>query len=310
MKSSTFFSAAVVATMALAQRPSNISMCDYYTTALLKNNTAENQYTLLTLVVNTAVIGNYTMPNVGIAVPGILAKGMYNGTEVNLLPYFNGGLASSNRGNSKGVAINFLDGGGAEPLMMNKPANDITSHQFKLLTHLYQYFGYLLGCSMYGGMGFPSYMGHGSQGQVHKFMALDPFQVGYFITQVGLSAASFGVTDEDVMTVGTALAKIFDVRCAPNTTVIPEQGPQPQSICQDESCPLSPNDTCAAYMPEPEPVAVNATLAMGEGRNVTNATSTIMNPSSSSMIPSTGAGSLMTQSMGLLGSIVLLALAL
>ena len=43
---------------ALAQRPSNISICDYYTTALLTNNTAKNQNTLLTLLVNTAVIGN------------------------------------------------------------------------------------------------------------------------------------------------------------------------------------------------------------------------------------------------------------
>ena len=43
---------------AVAQRPSNVSICDYYTTALLKNNTALNQKTLLTLVVNTAVIGN------------------------------------------------------------------------------------------------------------------------------------------------------------------------------------------------------------------------------------------------------------
>lgn len=43
-----------------AQRPSGTSICDYYTTALLKDNTAANQYTLLTLLVNTAVIGNYT----------------------------------------------------------------------------------------------------------------------------------------------------------------------------------------------------------------------------------------------------------
>jgi hypothetical protein len=43
---------------ALAQRPANISICDYYTTALLKENTAANQKTLLTLVVNTAAIGN------------------------------------------------------------------------------------------------------------------------------------------------------------------------------------------------------------------------------------------------------------
>lgn len=56
-----FFTAITVAAAvsgALAQRPSNTSVCDYYTTALLMNNTAENQYKLLTLVVNTAVIGN------------------------------------------------------------------------------------------------------------------------------------------------------------------------------------------------------------------------------------------------------------
>ena len=112
-----------------AQRPANMSICDYYTTALLKDNTAKNQYTLLTLLVNTAVIGNYTQPNVGVVVPGILAPGKYNGTDVNLLPYFDGGLASTNDGGSSGVAQNFLDDGGAVPLTMNMPANGTNSNQ-------------------------------------------------------------------------------------------------------------------------------------------------------------------------------------
>jgi len=42
----------------LAQRPENTSICDYYTAALLKDNTAENQYSVLALLVNTVVIGN------------------------------------------------------------------------------------------------------------------------------------------------------------------------------------------------------------------------------------------------------------
>lgn len=50
--------AAAVSGLAVAQRPTNTSICDYYTTALLMNNTAANQATLLTLVVNTVVIGN------------------------------------------------------------------------------------------------------------------------------------------------------------------------------------------------------------------------------------------------------------
>jgi hypothetical protein len=111
---------------ALAQRPANVSMCDYYTTALLMNNTAANQYTLLTLLVNTAVIGNYTKPNVGIAVPGILTP------------------SDHERGTRK------------------------LTHISTLLTHLYEYFGVLLGCSTVGSSGFPAYGGSSSQYQVHK----------------------------------------------------------------------------------------------------------------------------------------------
>lgn len=128
MLSKTFILLAAAGSV-VAQRPDGTSICDYYTKALLKENNSTNQYTLLTLVVNTAVIGNYTKPNVGIMVPGILTPGKYNNTKVNLLPYFNGGLKSSNRGGDVGVAINFLDDGGAVPLMMNKPANGTESHQ-------------------------------------------------------------------------------------------------------------------------------------------------------------------------------------
>lgn len=106
----------------------NVSVCDKYTTALLMDNNSTNQYTLLTLLVNTVVIGNYTQPNKN-AVPGILAKGEYMGTEVNLLPYFDGTLLSSNRGGDSGVSINFLDDGGAEPLKKNMPSNGKDSQQ-------------------------------------------------------------------------------------------------------------------------------------------------------------------------------------
>ena len=107
--------------LAVAQRPSNTSICDYYSNALLNSTSPTAEYTLLTLIVNTAVIGNYTKPNVGIAVPGILAPGNVNGTAVNLLGYFDGMLESSNRGGSSGVSVNFLDDGGAVPLMNNMP---------------------------------------------------------------------------------------------------------------------------------------------------------------------------------------------
>ena len=109
-----------------AQRPENISICDFYTPALFGENSAANQYKLLTYLVNTVVIGSYNNSNAKAAdvkVPGILTPGEFNGTKVNLLPYFNGGLKSTNRGDTAGVAVNFLDDGGAQPLMENKPGD-------------------------------------------------------------------------------------------------------------------------------------------------------------------------------------------
>ncbi|KAH7146213.1 hypothetical protein EDB81DRAFT_721107 [Dactylonectria macrodidyma] len=251
--------AATAAVSVTAQRPSDTPICDYYTTALLKNNTAENQLTLLTVLVNTVVIGNYTEPNVGIKVPGILAPGKINDTDVNLLPYFDGELASSNRGGEMGVAVNFLDGGGAAPLMKNKPADDDSSNQYFLLTHLYQFFGSLLGCSMQGMSGFDAYTGEASMYQVHKFMDLDYAEVTYFVTQVGMAAASFGVAEDDIKIVATALNSLFNVRCAPATTVIKAQGSELQSICIAKSCPLAMDGVCSKYDTPVEPKNATAT---------------------------------------------------
>lgn len=246
-----------------AQRPSDTSVCDYYTTALLKNNTAANQATLLTLVVNTVVIGNYTQPNVGIAVPGILAKGTFNGEEVNLLPYFDGSLASSNRGGKTGVAVNFLDGGGAAPLKENKPANSESSQQYFLLTHLYQFFGSLLGCTQQGMAGFPAYSGSPSMYEAHKFMALDENELGYFITQVGLAAASFGVAEADITGVAMALQSLFGMRCSAPATVIPAQGAQLQAICIKSTCPqATAMPQCDAYAAVVEPSSVSMSMSM------------------------------------------------
>lgn len=134
MYSISLLSAIAAATIAAAQRPANTSICDYYTTALLKDNNPSNQATLVTLLVNTAVIGNYTLPNANVTVPGILAQGQsYNKTPVNLLPYFDGSLASSNRGGSQAKSINFLDDGGATPLKSNMPSNGTSSNQLFVL---------------------------------------------------------------------------------------------------------------------------------------------------------------------------------
>lgn len=120
-------------------------------------------------------------------------------------------------------------------------------------------------------------------------MALDYNEMSYFNQQVGLAAASFGVADEDVAEVGTALDKLFSYRCSAPTTVIPEHGPQLQSMCTSEDCPLAENATCALY--ENDGVGMEPKNATMPTTNTTSGSSgnssmpSPMTPSSSSDIP-------------------------
>lgn len=117
-------------------------------------------------------------------------------------------------------------------------------------------------------------------------MDLSYAEVGYFITQVALSAASFGVAQSDLQIVGAALGSIFDVRCAPPTAVIPAQGAQLQSICTDMTCPLAANDSCALYQTNiTEPASATMSSMMASGTASATASS-----SSKPATPSAGAG--------------------
>lgn len=85
---------------------------------------------------------------------------------------------------------------------------------------------------MYGATTDP-YAGDPSMYEVHKFMALDEAEFGWFVMNVGLSAASFGVSAADVSAVGSALNSLFGYRCEPEEIIPPVQGPWLQSICTD-----------------------------------------------------------------------------
>lgn len=78
-------------------------------------------------------------------------------------------------------------------------------------------------------------------------MALDPYEIGYFITQVGLAAASFGVAQSDIDAVATALFSLFSYKCSPPVTVVPAQGKVLDSVCVDATCPEAPNAACGLY---------------------------------------------------------------
>jgi hypothetical protein len=129
---------------------------------------------------------------------------------------------------------------------------------------LYEYIGASLGCSAYGKTDFPTYGGNTNMYEVHKFMDLDVYQFGYFVAQVGASAASFGVAEADIEVVATALNTLFGYRCSPPTAVLPGQTPQPESICIADDCPIAPKADCSIYAPvmEPKTVSMMASATM------------------------------------------------
>jgi len=80
-----------------------------------------------------------------------------------------------------------------------------------------------------------------------RFMDLSYAEVTYFIEQVGMSAASFGAAQDDVVAAGTALGNLFNYRYSAPAVVVPSQGAQLQSICTDSTCPIAANATMDMY---------------------------------------------------------------
>ena len=106
-------------------RPNHVSICDHWASQIYGNDTAEAQEQFITVFFNQVFVGNYTTPNIGIAVTGIAAPAVFDGHDVNLLPFFDGALySSSNYANPPlGTVKIFLDGGGATPLLANTSSN-------------------------------------------------------------------------------------------------------------------------------------------------------------------------------------------
>jgi hypothetical protein len=200
------------------------SICDTYTTALFTVNNSTNQLSLITAVVNLAVLGDASL-----SVPGILAP------EGGLAPIFAGAGPTTNEG-GVAVTVNFLDGG---------------SNQMVLLEHLYQFFGSLIGCTA---AGFPAYGGVPSMFEVHRFMDVNKTENDFFIAQVGLAAGALGVTQADVTIIANLLDTTFNRRCSKPLTAddgVPGFliGSKP-SVCTVETCPLDSDPDTACSMPE------------------------------------------------------------
>lgn len=100
---------------AQAQRPSNASTCDYYALARYGANTSTTQFQLVQGIVASAFGGKFNLSHMPSDLTGILTPGIFENLEVDLTPWFDGSIPSTNLNNAP-VGLNWLDGGGIEPL--------------------------------------------------------------------------------------------------------------------------------------------------------------------------------------------------
>jgi hypothetical protein len=106
---------AILFGLSLAQRPSNTSTCDYYAQNLYGANTNYTQFQLMQSIIALAFNGGHNLSNVSSEITGILNAGTFQGVNVDLRPFFNGSIDSTNL-NNQAVAIDWLDDGGPYPL--------------------------------------------------------------------------------------------------------------------------------------------------------------------------------------------------
>lgn len=112
-----------------AERPADVTPCDFYTKKTIGDITPANQQLLMALVLHSAILGPYSKYN---TVPvndftGALIPRQFQGSFVDLRPYFNGAFASTNTGKGIGESVNFLDDGGADAALQSKPSNGNTN---------------------------------------------------------------------------------------------------------------------------------------------------------------------------------------
>jgi hypothetical protein len=106
--SKMLFLLAVFFATVLGQRPDNTSLCDYYAEALYGTNSNVTQFRLIQSIVGLAFAGPFNLPNASSDLTGIWNPGTFNGHSVNLRPWFNGSIASTNVDN-QALAVNWLD---------------------------------------------------------------------------------------------------------------------------------------------------------------------------------------------------------
>lgn len=117
-------------------------------------------------------------------------------------------------------------------------------------------------------------------------MDLDSAQVTYFVTQVGLAAASFGVAKEDIAAAADAINSIFNVKCAAPMAVLKNTTAELQSICIADDCMLAKNATCDKYEKASMPSKASSSTASMTGTMMPTGTMSGSMTMTESMSPS------------------------
>lgn len=101
--------------LAICQRPSTLSVCDYYAAQKYGSNSTANQLQLVQHIVSLAFAGRGNLTNISAESTGIMNPGVFENNTLDLKIFFNGSIASTNF-NGAAAGINWLDGGGLTPL--------------------------------------------------------------------------------------------------------------------------------------------------------------------------------------------------
>ncbi|KFY35504.1 hypothetical protein V494_05842 [Pseudogymnoascus sp. VKM F-4513 (FW-928)] len=237
---------------------------------------------------------------------GILNPGVHDGARVNLLPFFNGSIASTNL-NNQAVGINWLDDGGILPLSnyLSGQTDSVVlkneTNEYRLFGHFYTAFAKVFGCShpppspTAGDAPNPAY--------IHKFMGLNFIELGYFINQLTLASEYYGFSTTDAQSLAQLMNTRYNTRCGPPTSVNTHKTPQLLSLCQDPTCPLAvPNSNCEPY--------VNLTADSSSSSSPSESSNTASSPTSGATDTSSGSKGLSSGGIAgvAIGGVALLAL--
>ncbi|KAF2663139.1 hypothetical protein BT63DRAFT_380420 [Microthyrium microscopicum] len=271
--------------LARSDAPSGTTVCDYYSAHYNPANTTDAQMQWIQAFVVNVFGGNSTVFT-GTSVAGILTPGTFNGASVKLVKYFDGTLYATDGANGQPGAVNWLDDGGIVALATGNYSNTRTSNQFKLFSHFGSLFARVMQCSTIGSANFTSALQKTSLYQIHKYMALNPDELGYFIQQVGLAAQLGGLSTTEATTITTNMGNGLTYRCKAPAPLFPGGVVGPQTICTDASCPISPNADCSAYDvnngTSPSPALVNGQAAPSVSLSPTNSSTPTNTPAAAS----------------------------